>query len=108
MVIASYASHTSSADIHLRGLSQLFLNTTGTMRAPLSLEIITMLGLELRMQLEEDDSHGSGPSGQFAKAAREPIFEMLARIRGEFLRRIEMGSPRCKAFRSDRGKISGD
>ncbi|KAK8146654.1 hypothetical protein G3M48_002763 [Beauveria asiatica] len=98
MVIASYASHTSSADIHLRRLSQLFLNTTGTMRAPLSLEIITMLGLELRMQLEEDDSHGSGPSGQFAKAAREPIFEMLARIRGEFLRRIEMGSPRCKAF----------
>ncbi|KAM3427981.1 hypothetical protein MY4824_009096 [Beauveria thailandica] len=98
MVIASYASHTSSVDIHLRRLSQLFLNTTGTMRAPLSLEIITMLGLELRMQLEEDDSHGSGPSGQFAKAAREPIFEMLARIRGEFLRRIEMGSPRCKAF----------
>ncbi|KAH8711769.1 Transcription factor lepE [Beauveria bassiana] len=98
MVIASYASHTSSADIHLRRLSQLFLITTGSMRAPLSLEIITMLGLELRMQLEEDDSRGSGPSGQFAKAAREPIFAALILIRDEFLRRIEMGSPRCKAF----------
>ncbi|KAJ4147058.1 hypothetical protein LMH87_001610 [Akanthomyces muscarius] len=99
MVIASYASHTSppSADIPSRRLSQLFLNTTGTMRAPLSLEIVTMLGLELRMQLSEDND-SSGPAGQLAQAAREPIFTALGCIRDAFLRRIESGSPRCKAF----------
>lgn len=99
MVIASYASLTSSSsDIHLRRLAQLSLNTTGTMRAPLSLEIITMLGLELRLQITEDDNDDSGPAGQLARAAREPIFAALACIRDAFLRRIEAGSPRCKAL----------
>ena len=97
MVIASYASHTSSTDIPFRRLFQLLLNTTGTMRAPLSLEIITMLGLELRVQLS-DDNASSGPAGQLAQAAREPIFTALGCIRDAFLRRIESGSPRCKAF----------
>lgn len=97
MVIASYASPTSSSDVPLRLLTQLFLNTTGTMRAPLSLEIITMLALELRMQLSEDNDSG-GPAGQLAQAAREPIFAALGCIRDAFLRRIESGSPRCKAF----------
>ncbi|KAJ4163170.1 hypothetical protein LMH87_004914 [Akanthomyces muscarius] len=99
MVIASYTSHTSSADVNLRRLSQLFLNTTGTMRASLSLETVTMLGLELRLQLSEDDSQGSGPAGRIAHAARRPIFAALERIRDEFLRRIEHGSPRCNTFR---------
>lgn len=97
-VIASYASHNTSPDVHLRRLSRLFLSTTGAMRAPFSLEIITMLGLELRMQLVDDDTHGRGPAGALARAAREPIFETLARIRGEFLRRIEHGSPQCKPY----------
>ncbi|KAJ3498042.1 hypothetical protein NLG97_g1430 [Lecanicillium saksenae] len=98
MVVASYSSHTASPDIHLRRLSQLFLRTTGTMRAPLSLEIITMLGLELRTQISEDDSGGRGPAGELAQAAREPIFTALMRIRDELLRRIERGIPQCKAF----------
>ncbi|TQV90778.1 C6 transcription factor [Cordyceps javanica] len=106
MVIASYASHCSSSsssyptsgDPHLCRLEQLFLNTTGSMRAPLSLEIVTMLGLELRMRLAEDDSGGRGPAARLAREAREPIFAALETIRDKFLRRIETGSPRCKAF----------
>ncbi|KAJ6789109.1 hypothetical protein PWT90_08943 [Aphanocladium album] len=68
MVVASYSAHATSPDIHLRRISQLSLSTTGATRAPLSLEIITMLGLELRMQISEDDSGGRGPAGEISQA----------------------------------------
>lgn len=50
----STSTPVSPSDTHHRRLANLFANATGATKAPLSLEITTMLGLEIRMQLAEE------------------------------------------------------
>ena len=101
MVIASYAYNLNLPAEELGDLSRLLLVIRGPLNGPLSLEVVTMLGLELVTQLEEA---GCGPSTivdpaeKIARANRAPILEVLEHIKGQLLQIITLGSPSLKRF----------
>ncbi|KAL6713043.1 hypothetical protein ACLMJK_009439 [Lecanora helva] len=101
MVIASYAYNLTLPAEDLDDLSRLLMVIRGPLNGPLSLEVITMLGLELVTQLEEA---GSGPSTtvdpaeKLARANRAPILGVLEHIRRQLLQIIAFGSPSLKRY----------
>lgn len=98
MAIASHApsSPPPSDDIDLDRHHRLSVNTTGATKCPISLEIITILALEIRMQLVEQGS--AGRANHVARAAREPMFTAMKNITDLLLHQMKLGSPRCKAY----------
>ena len=101
MVIASYAYNLNLPAGKLDDLSRLLLVVRGPLNGPLSLDVVTMLGLELVTQLEEA---GIGPytaidpAERIARANRTPILEVLEHIKSQLLQIIALGSPSLKRY----------
>ena len=84
MIIASYSNSMQLPAESLDDMSQFLVIVKGPCNGALSLDIITILGLELLTQLEEesgDEVDGTAPNAAktLGKAARAPIFQMVIR-----------------------------
>ena len=98
MVVASYAWKLILPSKPSHDVARLFMNAKGPMSGPLSLDIITILGLELLTQLEEEEVTGAAAANEFAKANRAPIFQVLEHIQEQLLQIIAHGSPSMKRY----------
>jgi hypothetical protein len=110
MIIATYAERLRLPSDSLDDLSKLMVMSIGSFRGPLSLDIISVLGLEVVSQLEET---GSGPSSasiglnhtlaldplaELARAQRAPIIRLLEHIKDQLLQIIKLGHPTLKRY----------
>ncbi|CAI7663288.1 unnamed protein product [Penicillium pancosmium] len=110
MIIATYAERLRLPADSLDDLSKLMVMSTGSFRGPLSLDVISVLGLEVVSQLEE---MGSGPSSasiglnhtlvldplaELARAQRAPIIRLLEHINEQSLQIIKLGHPTLKRY----------
>lgn len=110
MIIATYAERLRLPADSLDDLSKLMVMSTGSFRGPLSLDIISVLGLEVVSQLEET---GSGPSSasvgldhtlvldplaELARGQRAPIIRLLEHINEQLLQIIKLGHPTLKRY----------
>ncbi|KAL4975596.1 hypothetical protein BDW66DRAFT_160388 [Aspergillus desertorum] len=100
MVIASYANRLDLPAIPADDFSKMILTGTGSFKGPLGLDIISVLGLEVVTQLEEEYSEQSllGPEEEIAKASRAPIVRILKHILSQLLQVISFGSPSLKRY----------
>ncbi|KAE8153450.1 hypothetical protein BDV25DRAFT_168906 [Aspergillus avenaceus] len=105
MVIASYADDLNLPSNELDYLSRLTIVGRGSFKGPLGLDIISVLGLEIVTQLEEDASERQqsvnpkpGPLEELAKASRAPLVHSLEHILGQLLQIIALGSPSTKRY----------
>ncbi|KAL3428982.1 hypothetical protein BDV09DRAFT_59116 [Aspergillus tetrazonus] len=100
MVIASYADSLNLPAIPADDFSKMILAGTGSFKGPLGLDIISVLGLEIVTQLEDESSEQSllGPGEEIAKATRAPIVRILEHILSQLLQIISLGSPNMKSY----------
>ncbi|RDW79247.1 C6 zinc finger protein [Aspergillus mulundensis] len=100
MAIASYAYNLDLPSNPLDDFSRMTLVATGSFKGPLGLDIISVLGLEVVTQLEEESSVESllGPEDEIAKVARTPIIRTLEHILNQLLQIISFGSPSLKRY----------
>lgn len=108
MVIASYANSLNlPSDDALDDLSRLAVFGAGSFRGPLSLDVITVLGLEIITQFEEEASTRASNSSQvivndsldeIAKANRVPLIRSLEHILDQLLQIIALGIPSLKRY----------
>jgi hypothetical protein len=100
MVIASYADSLNLPAIPADDFSKMILAGTGSFKGPLGLDIISVLGLEIVTQLEDESSEQSllGPGEEIAKATRAPIVRILEHILTQLLQIISLGSPNMKSY----------
>jgi hypothetical protein len=105
LIIASHGKPTDGAEIDTIRLNKFFERTTGTLRGPLSLDVITMLALELLSQLE-DAGVANDPAAQFEKASKDQILDALTRICNRLRERITAGAPNLKAYGLTRAIVS--
>jgi hypothetical protein len=100
MVIASYADNLNLPAIPADEFSKMILAGTGSFKGPLGLDIISVLGLEIVTQLEDESSEQSllGPGEEIAKATRAPIVRILEHILSQLLQIISLGSPNLKSY----------
>ncbi|KAJ5164848.1 transcription factor [Penicillium coprophilum] len=110
MIIATYAERLQLPADSLDDLSNLMVMSTGSFRGPLSLDVISVLGLEVVSQLEE---MGSGPSfasvglnhtlvldplAELGRGQRAPIIRLLEHINGQLLQIVKLGHPTLKRY----------
>jgi hypothetical protein len=110
MIIATYAERLRLPADSLDDLSKLMVMSTGSFRGPLSLDVISVLGLEVVSQLEET---GSGPSSastglnhtlvldplaELARGQRAPIIRLLEHINEQLLQIVKLGHPTLKRY----------
>ncbi|GIJ91171.1 hypothetical protein Asppvi_010136 [Aspergillus pseudoviridinutans] len=100
MVIASYANSLDLPEIPADDFSKMILAGTGSFKGPLGLDILSVLGLEIVTQLEEESSEQSllGPEEEIAKAGRAPVVRILQHILSQLLQIISFGSPSLKQY----------
>ncbi|KAL4903198.1 hypothetical protein BDW74DRAFT_186509 [Aspergillus multicolor] len=100
MVIASFAYNLNLPSNPLDDFSRMTLVATGSFKGPLGLDIVSVLGLEVVTQLEEESSAQSllGPEDEIAKVARAPIIQALEHILSQLLQIISFGSPSLKRY----------
>lgn len=106
MIIASYADTLSLPSNELDDLSRLTMTGTGSFKGALSLDIISVLGLEVITQLEEEASTRSpefpqlaaDPLDEMANNNREPIMKSLEHILEQLLQIIALGNPSLKRY----------
>ncbi|GFF98519.1 C6 zinc finger domain protein [Aspergillus udagawae] len=100
MVIASYANSLDLPTIPADDFSKMILTGTGSFKGPLGLDILSVLGLEIVTQLEEESSEQSllGPEEEMAKATRAPIIRILQHILRQLREIISFGSPSLKRY----------
>lgn len=106
MIIASYAQRIDLPSDVLDDLSRLMIMSTGSFRGPLTLDIITILGLDVTNQLEETGTGLSTSSGtlildplaEMARAQREPVVRILEHIKEQLLQIIKLGHPTLKRY----------
>lgn len=101
MVIASYAYTLNLPMEPKDDLSHLCIAVRSWSNGPLSLDISTMLGLELIAQMEEEGikpGTSPDPADVLAKSNRMPIFQALKHIQGQLLQIIALGSPSLKRY----------
>ncbi|KAK5996750.1 Transcription factor lepE-like protein [Cladobotryum mycophilum] len=101
MVIASYAGGMNLTSGDVDDLSRFFIAAGGSLRGPLSLDVITMLGLELITQLEEEGVDSSGtndPLDKMAKITRAPLIQALKDINAKLQQLVILGSPSLKRY----------
>ncbi|KAK4570141.1 hypothetical protein LTR86_002221 [Recurvomyces mirabilis] len=103
MILATYAKSLSLPTMRSDDLPRYLLNVKGPSNVPLSLDIMTMLGLEILTQLQEEESiSGTAESTNAArtliKAARIPIFEVLEHIKTQLHQIIALGSASLKRY----------
>ncbi|KAL1981213.1 hypothetical protein VTN96DRAFT_2965 [Rasamsonia emersonii] len=104
MVIASYADSLKLPSGEVDDLGRLTIFGRGTFKGALSLDVITVLGLEIITQLEEEAA--TRPSGcvaddpldEMAKANRAPFVQRLEHILEQLLQIIELGQPSLKRY----------
>ncbi|KAL4738619.1 hypothetical protein BDV11DRAFT_131445 [Aspergillus similis] len=99
MVIASYADSLNLPATPADDFSKMILAGTGSFKGPLGLDIISVLGLEIVTQLEDESSESLlGPGEEIAKATRAPIVRILEHILSQLLQIISLGSPSLKRY----------
>ncbi|KAL5045462.1 hypothetical protein BDW71DRAFT_198208 [Aspergillus fruticulosus] len=99
MVIASYANSLDLPASPADDFSKMILAGTGSFKGPLGLDIISVLGLEIVTQLEEESEQSLlGPEEEIAKATRAPIVRILEHILSQLLQIISFGSPSLKRY----------
>ncbi|PYH49627.1 uncharacterized protein BP01DRAFT_387792 [Aspergillus saccharolyticus JOP 1030-1] len=117
MVIASYANTlTLPATTDLDDFARLLIAGRGSFRGPLSLELFSILGLEIITQLEESpplppppppppssltaspSTHPAftNPLDELARATRGPLIRTLEHIRDQIFQIIRIGTPSLK------------
>lgn len=117
MIIASYAAPMDVPSGVLDDLSRLMIMSTGTFRGALTLDVITVLGLEVIRQIEEANigtSFAPGTEGNFildplaemARAQREPVMRTLEHLKEQLLQIIKLGHPHLKRYIFLAGVIS--
>ncbi|KAL4916758.1 hypothetical protein BDW62DRAFT_100874 [Aspergillus aurantiobrunneus] len=102
-IIASYADSLHLASEVPDDLLCLFVSGKGSFKGPLSLDVISSLGLELVTQLEEEyvpclpGLEGDSLDG-LADANRDHLIETLEHIRSQLFHIIAGGTPSMKRF----------
>ncbi|KAK1139165.1 hypothetical protein N8T08_001221 [Aspergillus melleus] len=83
-------------------LSRLLIAGRSSLKGPLSLGIISILGLEATWQIEEssDDTGGMTTTSmdEFATSSRAPILNVMRHILSQLLRVIGLGTPSLKRY----------
>lgn len=105
MVIASYADNLNLPRCELDDLSRLIMIGKGPFKGPLSLDIISALGLEIITQLEEEPPAQSSTHQApdqldelVARANRAPVISKLEHILNQLHQIIELGCPSFKRY----------
>ncbi|OJK01510.1 hypothetical protein ASPACDRAFT_2061, partial [Aspergillus aculeatus ATCC 16872] len=117
MIIASYASTLNlPATTDLDAFARLLIAGRGSFRGPLSLELFSILGLEVITQLDESPppppppppqppasaptltatAMTSNPLAELARATRAPLIQTLEHIRDQIFQIIRLGTPSLK------------
>ncbi|RAK75828.1 uncharacterized protein BO72DRAFT_432533 [Aspergillus fijiensis CBS 313.89] len=115
MIIASYASTlTLPATTDLDAFARLLISGRGSFRGPLSLELFSILGLEVITQLDESPpppppsqppasaatltarAMTRNPLAELARATRAPLIQTLEHIRDQIFQIIRLGTPSLK------------
>ncbi|KAI9042759.1 uncharacterized protein KD926_005089 [Aspergillus affinis] len=102
MTIARYAQPLSLPSSPEDDLSRLLISGRGSLKGPLSLDIISILGLEVTWQIEES-SDGTGDMtttsmDEFATSSRAPLLNVMRHILAQLLRVIGLGTPSLKRY----------
>ena len=104
MVIASFADNLNLPNYELDDISRLFMIGKGPFKGPLSLDIISVIGLEIVTQLEEESptqpSTNTVPDrlDELTKANREPLINKLDHLLEQLRQIIAMGCPSFKQY----------
>ncbi|KAK3679527.1 hypothetical protein LTR78_001088 [Recurvomyces mirabilis] len=103
MILATYAKSLNLPTMPSDDLPRYLLNVKGPSNVPLSLDVMTMLGLEILTQLQEEaeidcTAEVSDATRILAKAARVPIFEVLEHIKTQLHQIIALGSASLKRY----------
>ena len=110
LVITSYThdptSPSDSTLMRMDDFSRLNMVGRGSLKGPLSLEVIVALGFEIITQIEEESStqHADGASlasntlDQLARAGREPLIKRLEHVHSQLLEIIKSGQPSFKRY----------
>jgi hypothetical protein len=101
MIIASYSQSMRLPAEPSDDMSRFLTTVKGPTNGALSLDVITMLGLELLTQLEEEQGSDDNPpdaAQSLARAARAPIFQVLEHICEQLVQIISLGSASLKRY----------
>ncbi|RJE27028.1 Transcription factor [Aspergillus sclerotialis] len=104
MVIASFADNLNLPNYELDDISRLIMIGKGPFKGPLSLDIISVIGLEIVTQLEEESptqlSTNTMPDrlDELTKANREPLISKLKHLLEQLRQIIVMGCPSFKRY----------
>lgn len=101
MLLASYADVLNLPTEPADDFARLLITIRGPINAPLSLDAVTMLGLEIVTQLQEDGAGPNStadPANTLARANRQPVVRILNHIKNQHLEIVARGSPRMKRY----------
>lgn len=105
MVIASHADSLNLPSGELDDLARLSIFGRGSFKGALSLDVLTVLGLEIITQLEEEaatrppsDWVANDPLDEMAKANRAPLVSRLEHILEQLQQIIALGQPSLKRY----------
>ncbi|KAL3440349.1 hypothetical protein BJX65DRAFT_33715 [Aspergillus insuetus] len=97
-MIAAYANALDLPSDAPDDICHLFITGKGSFKGPLSLDVISSLGLELVTQLEEETFTGldGDPLDKLAGASRDHLIHTLENILNQLCQIISMGTPSTK------------
>ncbi|KAJ0426693.1 fungal-specific transcription factor domain-containing protein [Aspergillus carlsbadensis] len=97
-IIAAYANALNLPSDAPGDICRLFITGKGSFKGPLSLDVISPLGLELVTQLEEQSFTGpdGDPLDKLAGASRDHLIHTLEHILSQLFQIIAMGTPSTK------------
>ncbi|CRG90043.1 Dynein heavy chain 17, axonemal [Talaromyces islandicus] len=106
LVLSSYTERLDTASGSQKDLSYLALSGNASFKGPLCMDVISVLGLEITMQIEEENSlglpktphSGGDPLDEMAKASRAPLMKTLECIHSQLEQTLEFGIPSCKRY----------
>ena len=104
MVIASYADNLNLPNYQLDDISRLIMVGKGAFKGPLSLDILSVIGLEIITQLEEEaptqPSTNTVPDRQdeLARNNRKPLIAKLEHLLEQLRQIIATGCPSLKRY----------
>jgi hypothetical protein len=98
MILGSYATAVKLPSPAEDDLSRFMIVVKGPLNVPFSLDIITILGLEVMTQFEEQAGlcATSDPATILAKERRAPVFRILEHVKDQLHQFIRLGSPSMK------------
>ncbi|PLB49026.1 hypothetical protein P170DRAFT_464581 [Aspergillus steynii IBT 23096] len=98
MTIASYARPLNLPSVPDDDLCRLMIAGRSSMKGALSLDIISILGLEVTRQIEESPMEDAGIMSELALLSRAPILNVMKHILSQLLRVISLGTPSLKRY----------